>query len=240
MRGELDLKILIYPLTLKSRQTTQVKVTNFCIKFDFLGLKTLSVIQHACMLIKQRHGIDIDPDKLDFNDKKTYALFSSGDTDGVFQVESDGMKQMLRSLKPRDFAAITAAIALYRPGPMAYIPSYVANYNGVKEPEYVVPELEPILKETYGIIVYQEQVMRIAQDLAGYSPGKADALRKAMGKKIESIMNKEIQKLIYGSKEDNIPGLIAKDMKEEVAIKLGEDIKEFAKYAFERHCSEVY
>lgn len=213
-------------------------------------MKTLSVIEDTCNFIKERHGININIDRIPHDDPAVYKLLSNGETDGVFQVESPGMKQMLRDLKPRDFAAIVAAIALYRPGPMDFIPDYIAAYNGFKEPEYISEGFKEILSETYGIIVYQEQVMLIAQKFAGYTPGQADMLRKAMGKKIEKIMNKEMEKFVYGydpstdpdaKKGDKpIPGLLAKGMDKETAIKLADVIKQFAKYAFNKSHSAGY
>lgn len=154
------------------------------IKFDFLGLKTLTTIKKAVDLIKLNHGVDIDVDTLPLNDEATYELLQRGDTAGVFQFESAGMKEVHKQIKPDRFEDLIAIVSLYRPGPMDNIPSYIRRKHGEEEIAYLHPDLEPILKNTYGIMVYQEQVMKIAQELAGYTLGAADKLRKAMGKKL--------------------------------------------------------
>ncbi len=158
------------------------------VKFDFLGLKTLSVLALAVTLLAKR-DVALDLDALPLDDPGTYEMISRGETTGVFQLESAGMRDVLRRLKPDRFEDIIAVVALYRPGPMENIPSYINRKHGQEEPDYLDPTLEPVLKETYGIIIYQEQVMQIAQVLAGYTLGGADLLRRAMGKKIKSEMD---------------------------------------------------
>ena len=160
------------------------------VKFDFLGLKTLTVLDVAVKLLKQR-GIDVDLATLPLDDAPSYQMLASGDVVGVFQVESQGMRRALVDMRPDRFEDIIALVALYRPGPMANIPTYCARKHGDEEPEYLHPMLEPILKETFGVIIYQEQVMQIAQVMAGYSLGEADLLRRAMGKKIRTEMEKQ-------------------------------------------------
>lgn len=210
------------------------------LKFDFLGLSTLTVIDNTLKLIKERYGRDIDIDNLPLDDAKVYKTLTEGNSDGVFQVESSGMKQVLRDLKPTKFSDIVAVLALYRPGPMEMIPSYVARANGFEQIIYLTPELEPILNETYGVLVYQEQTMRIARDLAGFTEGQSDVLRKAIGKKDPVLMETELKKLIHGSDEDNIPGLIKKGMSEEIALQLVNMIERFAAYGFNKSHSAGY
>ena len=159
-------------------------------KFDFLGLKTLTVLDVAVKLLKQR-GVEVDLATLPLDDAPSYQMLARGDVVGVFQVESQGMRRALVDMRPDRFEDIIALVALYRPGPMANIPTYCARKHGDEEPEYLHPMLEPILKETFGVIIYQEQVMQIAQVMAGYSLGEADLLRRAMGKKIRSEMEKQ-------------------------------------------------
>ncbi len=164
------------------------------VKFDFLGLKTLTVLERAVNLLKQR-DIDVDLATLPLDDAPSYEMLARGDTVGVFQVESQGMRHTLVDMRPDRFEDIIALVALYRPGPMANIPTYCARKHGDEEPDYLHPKLEPILKETFGVIIYQEQVMQIAQMLAGYSLGDADLLRRAMGKKIRAEMEKQRERL---------------------------------------------
>ena len=154
---------------------------------DFLGLRTLSILKTALQLIKQNHGVDIDLDSLPLDDEKTYKLYQRADTNATFQFESGGMQKYLRDLKPDKFDDLIAMNALFRPGPMAYIPDYIERKHGRQEIHYDLPEMEEILKDTYGITVYQEQVMLLSQKLAGFSKGDADVLRKAMGKKQRSV-----------------------------------------------------
>ena len=173
------------------------------VKFDFLGLKTLTVIQRALALIKQR-GIELDFATLELDDKKTYELMSRGDTVGVFQLESTGMRDSLRKLKPDRFGDIIAMVSLYRPGPMDNIPNYINRKYGLEKPDYLHPLIEDTLKETYGVIIYQEQVMQIAQQLSGYSLGEADLLRRAMGKKIKAEMDKQKVRFVEGALKNGV------------------------------------
>ena len=164
------------------------------VKFDFLGLKTLTVLDRALKLIARRHA-KIDLSSLPLDDAPTYTMLAKGETVGVFQLESQGMRKAIADIKPDRFEDIIALVALYRPGPMANIPVYGARKQGHERPDYIHPLLEPVLKETYGIIVYQEQVMQIAQILSGYSLGEADLLRRAMGKKIKAEMDAQRETL---------------------------------------------
>ena len=173
------------------------------VKFDFLGLKTLTVLQTAVRLLKQR-GIELDLAAIPLDDKKTYDLLSRAEAVGIFQLESQGMRRALLDMRPDRFEDIIALVALYRPGPMANIPTYCARKHGVEKPEYIHPKLEPILRETYGVIVYQEQVMQAAQILAGYSLGQADLLRRAMGKKIRKEMQAQRAHFVKGATERGI------------------------------------
>src|SRR3978361_1012800 len=168
------------------------------VKFDFLGLKTLTVLDVAVKLLRQR-GVEIDLATLPLDDAPSYAMLARGDVVGVFQVESQGMRRALVDMRPDRFEDIIALVALYRPGPMANIPTYCARKHGDEEAEYIHPKLEPILKETYGVIVYQEQVMQAAQLLAGYSLGEADLLRRAMGKKIRKEMEQQRERFVSGA-----------------------------------------
>jgi DNA polymerase-3 subunit alpha len=202
------------------------------IKMDFLGLKTLSIIRDALILINQNHGAEIDIDNLPLDDKKTYELYQRGDTIATFQFESPGMQKYLKELKPDQFADLIAMNALYRPGPMAYIPQYVDRKHGREEVAYDLPEMEEYLQETYGITVYQEQVMLLAQKLAGFSKGDADVLRKAMGKKDRKTLDKMKSKFIDGAKLKSHP----KDKLE----KIWTDWEAFAQYAFNKSHSTCY
>ncbi len=177
------------------------------IKFDFLGLKTLTVIDTALKLIEQHYGEKIDISNIDLDDRETFNLLSEGDTTGVFQLESSGMKSLIRRMRPTAFSDLIALVALYRPGPLesGMVDDFVRRKHGEVEVEYLLPELEPILKETYGVIVYQEQVMKIAQVLAGYSLGEGDLLRRAMGKKIPEVMEAQKERFMKGAKEKGIP-----------------------------------
>jgi DNA polymerase-3 subunit alpha len=168
------------------------------VKLDFLGLKTLTVIDKAVKLLKAR-GVELDVQHLSFDDPAVYRLLSSGDTVGIFQLEGSGMRDVLRKMQPSSIEDIIAIVSLYRPGPMDNIPRFIACKRAEEEPDYLHPLIEPILKETYGIIVYQEQVMQIAQVLAGYSLGEADLLRRAMGKKIKSEMDEQKERFVSGA-----------------------------------------
>ena len=174
------------------------------VKFDFLGLKTLTVLDLAVKLLKRR-GIDLDLATLPLDDAASYQMLARGDVVGVFQVESQGMRRALVDMRPDRFEDIIALVALYRPGPMANIPTYCARKHGDEEPEYLHPMLEPILKETFGVIIYQEQVMQIAQVMAGYSLGEADLLRRAMGKKIRKEMEQQRERFVSGAVERGMP-----------------------------------
>ena len=168
------------------------------VKFDFLGLKTLTVLQTAVALLRKR-GVEIDLAAIPLDDEKTYAMLARAETVGIFQLESQGMRRALLDMRPDRFEDIIALVALYRPGPMANIPTYCARKHGMEQPEYIHPKLEPILRETFGVIVYQEQVMQAAQILAGYSLGEADLLRRAMGKKIRSEMQEQRKRFVSGA-----------------------------------------
>ncbi|MBL7703862.1 MAG: DNA polymerase III subunit alpha [Ferruginibacter sp.] len=202
------------------------------IKMDFLGLKTLSILKTALALIKQNHGIEIDIDTIPLDDEKAYQLYQHGDTNGTFQFESPGMQKYLRELKPDKFDDLIAMNALYRPGPMSYIPDYIDRKHGKKQVEYDLPDMEEHLKETYGITVYQEQVMLLSQKLAGFSKGDADVLRKAMGKKQIAVLNKMKAQFIAGATERNHPA--------EKLEKIWTDWEAFAQYAFNKSHSTCY
>jgi DNA polymerase III subunit alpha len=202
------------------------------IKMDFLGLKTLTIIKNALQMIKENHGITIDIDQIPLDDKKTFELYQHGDTVGTFQFESPGMQKYLRELKPDKFDDLIAMNALYRPGPMAYIPDYVDRKHARAQIAYDLPEMEEYLKETYGITVYQEQVMLLAQKLAGFSKGDADVLRKAMGKKQKSVLDKMKAQFIEGATKKNHPA--------DKLEKIWTDWEAFAQYAFNKSHSTCY
>ncbi len=201
------------------------------VKFDFLGLKTLTVLDVAVKLLKQR-GVDVDLATLPLDDAQSYQMLARGDVVGVFQVESQGMRRALVDMRPDRFEDIIALVALYRPGPMANIPTYCARKHGDEEPEYLHPMLEPILKETFGVIIYQEQVMQIAQVMAGYSLGDADLLRRAMGKKIRAEMEKQRTVFVAGSVKNNVPKGQAETIFELLA--------KFADYGFNKSHAAAY
>ena len=202
------------------------------LKMDFLGLKTLTVIKDTVKLIKYIHELNLDPDSFPIDDKKTYELFQRGDTVGVFQYESPGMQKYLKDLKPNKFDDLIAMNALYRPGPMEYIPNFIARKHGVEEIEYDLPEMAEYLSDTYGITVYQEQVMLLSQSLAGFSKGDADVLRKAMGKKIFALLEKLKPKFLDGCKD--------RGHDVEIAEKVWKDWEAFAAYAFNKSHSTCY
>lgn len=204
------------------------------IKFDFLGLKTLTIIDHTLKLIKKYENIEIDINNIPLYDEKTFELLKQGNTDGVFQLESEGMKELLRRLKPSNFNDLIAALALYRPGPLegGLVEQYIEAKQGKRKPEYLHPLLEPILKETYGVIVYQEQVMEIAKVFAGYTLGEADLLRRAIGKKEKELMENLREEFILRSKERGIS--------EEIAQKIFDLIEKFADYGFNKSHSAAY
>lgn len=202
------------------------------IKFDFLGLKTLTVIKHTLQLIEGSTGEKIDIDNIPLDDQKTLRLCQEGNTTGVFQLESDGMKDLLRSLKPEVFEDLVALVALYRPGPMDWIPDYIDGKHGRKRPKYLHPKLEPILSKTYGVAIYQEQVMQIARNLAGFSMGQADVLRKAMGKKKADLLAEQKIKFVKGCEENGIH--------HELAERIFNFIEPFAGYGFNRSHAACY
>ncbi|MFZ1370207.1 MAG: DNA polymerase III subunit alpha, partial [Ferruginibacter sp.] len=202
------------------------------IKMDFLGLKTLSILKTALQLIKQNHGVVIDIDAIPLDDEKTYRLYQQGDTNGTFQFESPGMQKHLRDLKPDKFEDLIAMNALFRPGPMAYIPEYIDRKHGKKQVAYDLADMEEFLKETYGITVYQEQVMLLSQKLGGFSKGDADILRKAMGKKQKSVLDK--------MKVQFVEGATAKGHAKEILEKVWTDWEAFAQYAFNKSHSTCY
>ena len=173
------------------------------VKFDFLGLKTLTLIDNCVQLIIKR-GIDFDINKINLSDLETFNFLSTGETTGIFQLESPGMQETLRHMIPDALEDIIALVALYRPGPMQNIPTYIERKHGREKPEYIHSKLENILKETYGVIVYQEQVMGVARELSGYSDGEADLLRRAMGKKIQKEMKDQRKRFVSGCSERNI------------------------------------
>lgn len=202
------------------------------LKIDFLGLRNLTIIEHALKLIRDFHKADINIDHLPLNDKKTFGLLQAGDTTGVFQLESDGMRRYLRELKPTNLEDIIAMVALYRPGPMEYIPDYIAGKHGTKQPTYLHPLLKPILSKTYGVAIYQEQLMEIAKSLAGFSLAEADVLRKAVGKKIHKLLTEQKEKFIDGCINNNVP--------KEVAEAVFAFIEPFAGYGFNRSHAACY
>jgi DNA polymerase-3 subunit alpha len=202
------------------------------LKMDFLGLKTLTLIKDSVKIIKAIHGIELIPDDFPLDDEKTYELFQKGETVGVFQYESPGMQKHMKSLKPTEFADLIAMNALYRPGPMEYIPLFIMRKHGEEVIEYDLPEMEEYLKETYGVTVYQEQVMLLSQKLAGFTKGEADMLRKAMGKKIFALLEKLKPKFIEGGKANKHP--------EEILEKIWKDWEAFAAYAFNKSHSTCY
>ena len=202
------------------------------LKMDFLGLKNLTIIESALRIIKNTRGLDINIDEIPLDDEKTYKLFQDGETTGVFQFESSGMKRYLRELKPNIFEDIIAMVALYRPGPMEWIPDYIAGKHKIKKVSYLHPKLESVLENTYGVAIYQEQVMQIARDLAGFTMGQADVLRRAMGKKIASLMAEQ--------KEKFIEGCVKNGVYKELAEKVFSFIEPFAGYGFNRSHAACY
>ncbi len=209
------------------------------LKMDFLGLRTLTVIQSAVNEIKRNYGISVDIDKIDFNDKAVYDLISQAKTEGVFQLESGGMKSFMKELQPECFEDIIAGISLFRPGPMDFIPKYVRGKRDAKNIQYTHSALEPILKSTYGCIVYQEQVMQIVRDLAGYSLGRSDLVRRAMSKKKTSVMDEERKNFVYGLGDD-VPGCVKNGISKEAAEIIFDEMVDFAKYAFNKSHAAAY
>ena len=224
--------------------TTQFTMTTIeelgLLKMDFLGLRTLTVIQNAVRLAEKSSGKKIDMNAIDYNDKKVLDSLGTGKTDGVFQLESAGMKNFMKELKPQSLEDVIAGISLYRPGPMDFIPAYIKGKDHPESITYDCPELEPILAPTYGCIVYQEQVMQIVRDLAGYTWGRSDLVRRAMSKKKGKVMEQERKNFVYGNPEENVPGCIARGIDEKVANKIYDNMIDFAKYAFNKSHAAAY
>ena len=210
------------------------------LKMDFLGLRTLTVIQDAARLAGESTGAVIDMEQIDYNDKNVLDSIGTGRTDGIFQLESGGMKGFMKELKPQNLEDVIAGISLYRPGPMDFIPQYIKGKNNPETITYDCPQLEPILAPTYGCIVYQEQVMQIVRDLAGYTLGRSDLLRRAMSKKKGDVMQKERQSFVYGNADEGVPGCIANGIPETTANKIYDEMIDFAKYAFNKSHAAAY
>jgi len=224
--------------------TTQFTMTTLeelgLLKMDFLGLRTLTVIKNAVENIKKTKGISIDVDAIDYDDKAVLASLGTGKTDGIFQLESGGMKNFMKELKPQNLEDIIAGISLYRPGPMDFIPKYIKGKNNNQDITYSCPQLEHILKPTYGCIVYQEQVMQIVRDLGGYTLGRSDLVRRAMSKKKQSVMEQERKNFVYGNEDENVPGCVNNGISVEVAGQIYDDMMDFAKYAFNKSHAACY
>ena len=230
--------------------TTQFTMTTIeelgLLKMDFLGLRTLTVIKDATRFANESIGARpgdanyIDIDKIDYNDPKTLALIGSGKCDGIFQLESGGMQAFMKELRPKSLEDIIAGISLYRPGPMDFIPKYIKGKNDAGSISYLTPELEPILKPTYGCIVYQEQVMQIVQQLGGYTLGRADLVRRAMSKKKQHVMEVERANFVGGNPDENVPGCASKGISAEVANAIYDSMMDFAKYAFNKSHAACY
>ncbi len=224
--------------------TTQFTMTTLeelgLLKMDFLGLRTLTVIDSAVRLAEKDTGKKIDIDHIDYNDQKVLDSLGTGRTDGVFQLESSGMKNFVKELKPHSLEDIIAGIALYRPGPMDFIPAYVRGKNMHGQIQYDCPQLEPILAPTYGCIVYQEQVMQIVRDLAGYTWGRSDIVRRAMSKKKGRVMEEERKNFVYGNEEQGVKGCIANGISEKAANRIFDEMIDFAKYAFNKSHAAAY
>ncbi len=210
------------------------------LKMDFLGLRNLTVLQNAVKLIQNNRKLQLDIDNIDFNDKVVLDSLGTGKTDGVFQLESAGMKNFMKELKPQSLEDIIAGISLYRPGPMDFIPAYIQGKNNHDTVTYDCPQLEPILAPTYGCIVYQEQVMQIVRDLAGYTLGRSDLVRRAMSKKKASVMEKERKNFVYGNPEEGVLGCVNNGIDEKIANKIYDEMIDFAKYAFNKSHAAAY
>ena len=224
--------------------TTQFTMTTLeelgLLKMDFLGLRTLTVIQKAVDLVKESTGVELNMGAIDYDDKAVLDYIGTGKTEGVFQLESAGMKNFMKELKPQNLEDIIAGVSLYRPGPMDFIPQYVKGKNSGNEVTYLCPQLEPILSPTYGCIVYQEQVMQIVRDLGGYSLGRSDLVRRAMSKKKQSVMEKERANFVNGNTEEGVPGCAGNGISAEVAGKIYDNMMDFAKYAFNKSHAACY
>uniref|UniRef100_UPI003FEEC774 DNA polymerase III subunit alpha n=1 Tax=Waltera intestinalis TaxID=2606635 RepID=UPI003FEEC774 len=210
------------------------------LKMDFLGLRTLTVILDAVKFIENTTGRHIDVDAIDYNAPKVLASIGTGRTEGVFQLESAGMKSFMKELRPQNLEDVVAGISLYRPGPMDFIPKYIQGKNHPDAVTYACPQLEPILKPTYGCIVYQEQVMQIVRDLAGYTLGRSDLVRRAMSKKKTAVMEKERQNFVYGNEAEGVKGCIANGIDEKTANHIYDEMIDFAKYAFNKSHAAAY
>ncbi len=223
--------------------TTQFIMTTLeelgLLKMDFLGLRTLTVIQNAVQLARKKQP-DLQIDKIDYNDKAVLDYIGTGKTEGIFQLESGGMKNFMKELQPHSLEDVIAGISLYRPGPMDFIPQYIRGKNDRSSITYDCPQLEPILAPTYGCIVYQEQVMQIVRDLAGYTLGRSDLLRRAMSKKKAAVMEKERKTIVYGDEETGVPGCIKNGIDEQTANKIYDEMIDFAKYAFNKSHAAAY
>ena len=224
--------------------TTQFTMTTLeelgLLKMDFLGLRTLTVIQNAVKEVERSHGLHLDMSSIDYNDPEVLASIGTGKCDGIFQLESSGMKSFMKELKPRNLEDIIAGISLYRPGPMDFIPKYLKGKNDQSQITYDCPQLEPILSPTYGCIVYQEQVMQIVRDLAGYTMGRSDLVRRAMSKKKTSVMEKERQNFVYGNLAEQVTGCVNNGIPEKVANQIYDEMIDFAKYAFNKSHAACY
>ncbi len=224
--------------------TTQFVMTTIeelgLLKMDFLGLRTLSVIDNAIKMAERNAGVTIDFNKLGYDDKNVFKLIGSGKTEGVFQLESAGMKSFMKELKPESLEDVIAGISLYRPGPMDFIPDYIRGKNDRGSVTYLTPQLKPILEPTYGCIVYQEQVMQIVRDLAGYSMGRSDLVRRAMSKKKDEVMERERKNFVYGNEEEGVKGCINNGIDEDVANTIYDRMIDFAKYAFNKSHAAAY
>ena len=224
--------------------TTQFTMTTLeelgLLKMDFLGLRTLTVIQNAVKQVEHSTGIRLDMEKINYNDKDVLASIGTGKCDGIFQLESTGMKSFMKELKPENLEDIIAGISLYRPGPMDFIPKYLKGKNDRSQITYDCPQLEPILGPTYGCIVYQEQVMQIVRDLAGYTMGRSDLVRRAMSKKKTAVMEKERQNFVYGNEAEGVKGCINNGIEERVANQIYDEMIDFAKYAFNKSHAACY
>ena len=210
------------------------------LKMDFLGLRTLTVIQNAVNMIEKDTGVHIDVDHIDYDDKKVLESLGTGKTDGVFQLESTGMKNFMKELRPQSLEDVIAGISLYRPGPMDFIPKYIRGKNNPDSITYSCPQLEPILAPTYGCIVYQEQVMQIVRDLGGYTLGRSDLVRRAMSKKKQAVMEKERANFVYGNEEESVPGCVSRGIDEKTASGIYDTMMDFAKYAFNKSHAACY
>ena len=224
--------------------TTQFTMTTLeelgLLKMDFLGLRTLTVIQKAVDLVKESTGVALNMGAIDYDDKAVLDYIGTGKTEGVFQLESAGMKNFMKELKPQNLEDIIAGVSLYRPGPMDFIPQYIKGKNSGEEVTYLCPQLEPILSPTYGCIVYQEQVMQIVRDLGGYSLGRSDLVRRAMSKKKQSVMEKERANFVNGNSEEGVPGCAGNGISADVAGKIYDNMMDFAKYAFNKSHAACY